>query len=118
MGTSDGDERRPRQEAALFRLMVENVRDYAIFSLDLDGKVSTWNPGAERVFGWAEAEILGRDGAVLFTPEDRAAGVPAQERATAREKGRAEDERWHVRKDGTRFFASGVMTPIRDGHLH
>src|SRR3954468_23265511 len=117
MGLNDRDGSRPPQEAALFRLMVENVRDFAIFSLDLDGKVSTWNPGAEAVFGWAEAEILGRDGAVLFTPEDRAAGVPAREQATARGEGRAEDERWHVRKDGTRFFASGVMTPILDGRL-
>jgi PAS domain S-box-containing protein len=100
------------------RLMVENVRDYAIFSLDTAGTVATWNSGAERVFGWPESEILGRDGAVLFTPEDRAAGVPAREQAAARERGRAEDERWHVRKDGSRFFASGVLTPILDGHLH
>jgi PAS domain S-box-containing protein len=101
----------------LLRLLAENVRDYAIFALDPDGKVSAWNAGAERMFGWGEAEILGRDGAVLFTPEDRAAGVPGQELAAARDSGRAEDERWHLRKDGTRFFASGVAVPIRDGRL-
>jgi PAS domain S-box-containing protein len=116
MSSNDPDGR-PVLEGELFRLMVENVRDFAIFALDLDGKVSTWNPGAERVFGWAERDILGQDGAVLFTPEDRAAGVPAREQATARSAGRAEDERWHVRADGSRFFASGVLTPILDGRL-
>ena len=115
-GTTD-DGPKPRDDQ-LFRLMVENVKDFAIFALDPRGRVSTWNAGAERVFGWAEADILGRDGDILFTPEDRAAGVPLQEMTAAREVGRAEDERWHVRKDGTRFFASGVMTPILDGHLH
>jgi PAS domain S-box-containing protein len=102
----------------LLRLLAENVRDFAIFALDPDGKVSAWNAGAERVFGWSEAEALGRDAAVMFTPEDRAAGVPGQELAAARDSGRAEDERWHLRKDGTRFFASGVVVPIRrDGAL-
>src|SRR4051812_10491274 len=90
------DEGLPPLEGELFRLMVENVRDYALFALDLDGKVSAWNPGAERVFGWPEAEILGKDAALLFTPEDRAAGVPSLEMAQAREEGRAEDERWHA----------------------
>lgn len=104
-------------EGELFRLVAENVHDFALFALDLDGKVSAWNPGAERLFGWPEAEILGRDGAVLFTPEDRAAGVPAREMAQARQHGRADAERWHLRKDGSRFFGSGVMSPIRDGEL-
>jgi PAS domain S-box-containing protein len=114
---------RERQAEALrraeerLRLILESARDYAIFALDLGGKVVSWNAGAERVFGWAEADILGRDAAVLFTPEDRAAGVPELEMGKAREAGRAEDERWHVRKDGSRFFASGVLTLIRDGEL-
>lgn len=116
MGTGDSGEGQSFG-GELLRLLAENVRDYAIFALDPGGRVSAWNAGAERMFGWAEADILGQDGAVLFTPEDRAAGVPEQERAGARDTGRAEDERWHLRKDGTRFFASGVVVPIRDGTL-
>jgi PAS domain S-box-containing protein len=117
MGTGDSGEHQSFG-GELLRLLVENVRDFAIFALDADGRVSTWNAGAERVFGWSEAEVLGRDGAVMFTPEDRAAGVPVQELASARDSGRAEDERWHLRKDGTRFFASGVVVPVhRDGRL-
>ncbi len=108
---------RLRAADARWRLVVDSVEDYAIFTLDLEGRVSTWNPGAERVFGWTEAEIRGREVDILFTQEDRAAGVPSREQAVAVETGRAEDERWHVRKDGVRFFASGVMTPLRDGHL-
>jgi PAS domain S-box-containing protein len=99
----------------LLRLLVEDVRDFAIFALDPGGKVSAWTAGAGRMFGWDEAEILGRDGAVLFTPEDRDAGVPEQQLAAARSSGRAGDERWHLRKDGTRFFASGVVVPITRG---
>jgi PAS domain S-box-containing protein len=96
------------------RLMVESVKDYAIFATDVDGRISTWNRGAEQVFGWTEAEILGQEASVLFTPDDRAAGVPARQLAAALEKGRAEDERWHERKDGSRFFANGIATPVYD----
>ena len=96
------------------RLMVESVKDYAIFGTDAEGGISTWNTGAERVFGWPESEIIGRNASVLFTPEERANGIPEQELATALLKGRAEDERWHERKDGSRFFASGIATPVFD----
>jgi PAS domain S-box-containing protein len=107
---------RARGEAeAQLRLMLESVRDYAIFAMDLAGRVTTWNPGAERLFGYAPGEIIGRDSAVLFTPEDRAAGEQVREMTKALQTGRGEDERWHLRKDGSRFFASGVLTPIRDG---
>ena len=78
------------------------------------GRVVSWNPGAERLFGYAEPEIISGSIAMLFHPEDRAAGVPEREIATAAAKGRATDERWHQRKDGGRFFASGVVTPIFD----
>jgi PAS domain S-box-containing protein len=108
-------ERALRHAEGQLRLIFESATDYAIFSTDTGDVVTTWNAGAERVFGWSEAEIVGRSADVLFTPEDRAAGVPARELARAAETGRAEDDRWHVRKDGTRFFASGVVTPIRDG---
>ncbi len=111
---------RKRVEQALreaeenLRRMIESVKDVAIFTMDPGGRVVTWNPGAQRLFGYADREIIGREAEVLFTPEDRAAGVPARELGTAASSGRASDERWHVRKDGSRFFASGVMSPIRD----
>jgi PAS domain S-box-containing protein len=112
-----------QSEAALraaeeyLRMIIESVRDYAIFSVDPEGRITTWNSGAERLFGYPEEEILGRNAALLFTPEDRVAGVPARELATAAATGRAEDDRWHLRRDGSRFFASGVVTPIYDGEL-
>jgi PAS domain S-box-containing protein len=98
----------------LLRLIVESATDFAIFSIDPTGAVTSWNPGAERVLGFAEADILGRSADVIFTPEDRAAGVPEQERRQARELGRAEDERWTMRKDGSRFWASGLAMPLAD----
>jgi two-component system, chemotaxis family, CheB/CheR fusion protein len=96
------------------RLMNENIHDYAITLLDTDGRLIDWNAGAERMFGYTAAEALGQPSAILFTPEDRMAGVPEHELITARDKGRADDERWHLRKDGSRFWVSGVMTPLRD----
>lgn len=98
----------------LFRFMVESVKDYAIFSTDTVGRVVSWNTGAEHVFGYTEAEIMGRSAAIIFTPEDIAIGAPEQEMRTAEREGRAEDERWHMRRDGSRFWASGIMTPLRD----
>lgn len=98
----------------LFRVMMESVQDYAIFALDLEGQIVTWNTGAERVFGYIEAEAVGQVGDMLFTPEDRAANAPQQEMRNALTKGHAEDERWHVRKDGSRFWASGMVTPLQN----
>jgi PAS domain S-box-containing protein len=119
--TSDGEAReRRRLEEALkeseerFRRLVEAAKDYAIFMVDADGYVTTWNEGAQRVFGYEEREIVGEDGTILFTPEDRRSGAPEQELKTAQTEGRAEDERWHVRKDGSRFWASGFVRPTRD----
>ena len=96
------------------REMLESAKDYAIFSLDPQGRVTSWNAGAEKVFGYARQEMMGRDGAILFTPEDRAEGVPQQEMSNAAQAGAAEDRRWHLRKDGSRFFAGGMMRPIWD----
>ena len=76
--------------------------------------MASWNPGAEHLLGYGQEEIFGREAAIFFTPEDRERGVPAQELKTAAEKGRASDDRWHVRKDGTYFFASGITTALRD----
>ncbi len=96
------------------RLMIENAHDYAIFSLDLDRRVTSWNPGAERLLGYTENEVTGTSADIIFTPEDRAAGAPEREVNTAREHGRASDDRWHERKDGSCFFATGAMMAMRD----
>jgi PAS domain S-box-containing protein len=121
MGRAHDDETRQRRlEEALhqseqrFERLVESAKDYAIFMTDADGRVSTWNEGAQRLFGYGEAEIVGEDASVLFTPEDRESGAPERELEKARNEGRAEDERWHVRKDGSRFWASGFVRPVLD----
>lgn len=95
-------------------LLVESARDYAIFSLDLKGRITTWNTGAEKIFGYTAKEAIGQLGAIIFTPEDRELSIPEEEMRTAQMKGRAEDNRYHVRKDGSRFFASGVMNVLSD----
>jgi len=97
-----------------FRLLLENVKDYAIFFLDTEGRVSRWSLGAEHILGYQEAEILGQPGSIIFTPEDLQQGADQQELEKAVTEGRAEDERWHVRKDGTRFWASAITTPLPD----
>jgi PAS domain S-box-containing protein len=96
------------------RHIIQSARDYAILTLDAEGAITGWNQGAANVFGWTEAEVLGRDISLIFTPEDRAALAPEEEQQGAREEGSAEDERWHVRKDGCRFWASGSIVPLRD----
>lgn len=101
-------------EGELFRLLVENVKDYAIFVIDENGLILSWSHGSERLLGYREEEILKRPISLLFTPEDVAKGEPEREIRRALANGRGEDDRWHVRKDGTRFWASGVMTPLRD----
>src|SRR4051794_26994069 len=111
---AESQRNRTDQEAELFRLLVETTKDYAVFVVDLGGRVLTWNAGAERVLGYAEAEILGRSSFVAFTPEDRTRGVPEGELRTAVRDGRATDDRWHLRKDGTRIWVSGVMVLLRD----
>jgi PAS domain S-box-containing protein len=95
-----------------FRQVVESVRDYAIFQLDGQGSILTWNVGAERLLGWPEREAIGMSSSTVFTPEDVATGEFEKELARARNEGRAEDERWHMRKDGSRFFASGILTRV------
>lgn len=97
-----------------FRLLVESVQDFAIFLIDPEGRVASWNAGAERLLGYKEAEILGQTAIRLFTPDDIDKGVPEHELRTALTEGRASDDRWHVRKDGTYLFGSGVTTPLRD----
>jgi PAS domain S-box-containing protein len=99
----------------LYRRAVENdIKDYAIFLTDTAGRVINWNRGAERILGFEESEIIGQSAFIFFTPEDRAANVPEQEMEDAVKTGRAEDERWHLRRDQSRFWASGILTPVRD----
>ncbi|MEA2155158.1 MAG: hypothetical protein QOE11_1298 [Solirubrobacteraceae bacterium] len=97
-----------------FRLMVECVEDYAIFVLDPDGRVATWNAGAQRFKGYAAEEIIGRHFSVFYPPEDVAAGKPERELQIAAAQGRLEDEGWRVTKNGTRFWANVVITALRD----
>ena len=121
MGRAHDDETHQRRlEMALqqseerFERLVEAAKDYAIFMTDVDGRVTTWNEGAHRLFGYGEAEIVGEDASILFTSEDRESGAPDRELEKARTEGRAEDERWHVRKDGAHFWASGFVRPVLD----
>jgi len=97
-----------------YQQLFESTVDYAVFHLSLDGTVETWNPGAHRIFQYEPGEIVGRSGTVLFTPEDNLQGVPEHELRFAIQSGRAEDSRWHIRKDGSRFWANGVMVGLRD----
>ncbi|MBI0539602.1 PAS domain S-box protein [Roseomonas sp. KE2513] len=98
----------------LAELVLESAADFAIFTTDLDGIITSWNSAAERVMGWSEAEALGQHARIIFTPEERAGEVCDLEMAQARATGRARDERWHRRKDGSRFWGSGSMTRLED----
>ena len=97
-----------------FRLLVDGVKDYAIFLLDPAGHISSWNQGAERIKGYKAEEIIGRHLSTFYQPEDVAAGHPAIELVEAEQQGRVEAEGWRVRKDGTLFWASVVITALRD----
>jgi PAS domain S-box-containing protein len=98
-----------------FQLLVESVTDYAIYMLDPEGLVVTWNAGAERLKGYKAEEVLGQNYSIFSQPEDAAAGVPARELAVAAREGRSGTEAWRRRKDGTRFWATVALTAIRDG---
>lgn len=97
------------------RLLMESATEYSIFTTDRNGIVNSWNPGSARIYGYADEEIIGQDVAVLFTEEDRRRGAHLREQEIAVEHGRALDERWHLRKDGTTFFALGVAQPLGEG---
>lgn len=106
----------PLTEPALAALIIENARDYAIFTMDTKGLVTSWSPGAERITGYNVAEAVGMNVARLFTEPDQVAGVDRLELETALEKGRAEDSRWHVRNGGEWFWSNGVLIAfLRDG---
>ena len=99
-----------------FHLMVKHVEDYAIFMLDAEGRVATWNAGAERIKGYRADEIIGRHFACFYTPDDVRAGKPERLLQEAVSRGRCEDEGWRVRKDGSAFWANAVITALRDPH--
>ena len=105
---------RPAETEQSFRLLVESVKDYAIFMLDPQGIITTWNAGAERLKGYRASEIIGRHFSIFYTPEDRAAGRPERSLERALAEGRYEDEDWRVRKDGSLFCADIVITPLFD----
>lgn len=100
-------------EQKLLRLIFENLPEVAIIAMDLDGRITSWNPGAERLLGHSASEVLGQHARIIFTPEDREQGEAERELRLARQHGRAEDERWHLRRDGTRFWGSGVVMLVR-----
>ncbi|SAK65989.1 chemotaxis protein [Caballeronia temeraria] len=96
------------------RLVAQSTNDYAIIVQDPNGTIVTWNAGAERIFGFSEKEVVGRNIALIYPPEDRKANVPANEREVAAREGRADDERWHITRDDRRVYCTGVVTPISD----
>ena len=102
-----------RSSEERLRLIVDNARDYAILTLDLERRITGWNPGAERLTGYPADEVMGETADIIFTPEGRAAGAPQREAETAINEGRATDERWHMRRDGSRFWGSGSMMAMR-----
>src|SRR5712691_9790933 len=110
-------ERALRQSAARLGLLIENVQDYALFLIDPSGHVSGWNAGAERLLGYDAEEIIGQPLSQFFTPEDRQTGKPERELKTARTTGRSSDDNWLVRKNGSRFWASGLITALQNGNL-
>ena len=97
-----------------FGTLVKNIRDHAIFTIDPDGLITTWNHEAENILGLTEKEAIGTHFRVIFTDEEKEQGFPELELQHASDLGRAEDERWHVRKDGEKFWAQGIVTPLRD----
>jgi PAS domain S-box-containing protein len=105
-----------RRHDEMLRSIVESVRDYAIYLLDRDGNIMTWNPGAERIKGYTAEEIVGKHFSRFFTQEDRERGRPAELMRLAAQKGRIEEEAWRVRKDGSRFWADVIITATRDSN--
>ena len=96
-------------------LVLESAMDYAIVTMDLHGIITSWSNGTENIFGWTEDEMIGKPAEIFFTPEDRANGIPETEMGNALTKGRGTDERWHIRKNESRFWASGEMLRLHDG---
>jgi two-component system CheB/CheR fusion protein len=107
-------EERLRVSEQRMQLIAASTRDYAIITMDGNGDVTSWNGGAERLFGYVEEEMIGRSAKLLYTPEDQDKGVFLDELRRARDDGRAEDDRWHMRKNGSQVFCSGISSPLTD----
>lgn len=101
-----------RESQEQLQQILDSASEYAIITLNGEGGITSWSEGAVRLLGFEESDAIGKTGHIFFTPEDGAAGIPEQEMAKARQEGRATNERWHVRKDGSRFWGSGVMLPL------
>jgi PAS domain S-box-containing protein len=97
-----------------FHQVLESLEDYAVVTTDKNGDINSWNSGAENVLGYKEVEVIGVSAKIFFTPEDIAIGEPEKELFGALENGRAVDERYHMRKDGSRFWGSGLVFPLYD----
>ncbi len=108
--------RRSREANERNRQIIDSAVDYAILTTDAKGVITSWNQGAERILGWPSCEAVDSHAARFYVAEDIACGVPDKEMATAARDGSAMNERWHVRKDGSRFWASGVQMPLKDDH--
>lgn len=108
------DRKRLKQSEARFRALIDAVSDYAIFLLDEAGRVTSWSPGAERINGYGEEEVVDRHFSIFYPPEEALSGKPARSLEMAALQGRYEEEGWRVRKDGSRFVANVVITPVRD----
>jgi PAS domain S-box-containing protein len=100
--------------AQLYGILIPELTEYAVFLIDPDGCIASWNPGVERIFGYEEADWVTQHARIIFTPEDQAGRQSEQELETAKKQGRAPDVRWHQRKDGSRLFADGVLIALRD----
>jgi PAS domain S-box-containing protein len=104
-----------RRSEERMRLVLESVPEYALITLDADGRIDTWNAGAAAMFGFGDSEAISSSLEIIYTAEDRERAVASEEVRRARDTGRAVDERWHKRKNGTRLFVSGALSPVRDG---
>lgn len=112
IGQLEAENQALREENARAHQILRSAVDYAIITMDDQGSITGWNAGAQNITGYAETEVLGRSGDIVFTAEDRHEGRFILELCRALEEGRAENERWHVRRDGSRFWASGLMMPL------
>ncbi len=103
-----------RRTQERYALLIRSVKEYAIFMIDVDGRIKTWNAGAGHLFGYSDEQVLGEPFGMIFTKDDRSSAVPEHEMETAARDGHAIDERWHLRKDGERFWGSGTLTALHD----
>jgi PAS domain S-box-containing protein len=113
-GREEGSERPKREDEKLFRLLVESISDYSVFAIDPDGRILTWNKGAEKAFGYRKEEIVGESFAILFLPEERRDGAPERELEAAGSEESVAEQGWRARKDGSRLWVSGAINTLKD----